>query len=195
MKKNIISFLIIFVFVAVFIIFIRNNSKIINNTDIDISTFVPSDISEIKFNKIEKVPPIEDNGFLQKGFIFFSVIGKEGTVLDEEDDKFSIQTTPIILNIFICNRGSSVVCQDYLSNGIIKNNPGMINKQILIHDRNISYFEFLEKSLDINFEKTKMNSTSYIWCENKYCFQVGSYSEFGDINKRLIDSIIDIYLK
>jgi len=215
MKKYIVPILVIAIFIILILIIANKNkeinsnknintytpisnsiSGIINNPETDISNFVPKDIDGIKFDKIEKISSSEDQGFLQKGFIYFKVIGKEATTTTK-DNQILLQTTPIILNIFVCNKENSSVCQDYLNNGVLEHNPGMSNKQILINNRNISYSEFPEnnKSLDVNFEKTKMNSTSYIWCEGKYCMQMLSYSQFGDINDNLISAIIVNYQK
>ncbi len=197
MKKTIVAVLVLVAFGVLVFFIIKSNSATINNPVADVSRFVPADIAGVKFDRIEKLSSPEDQGLLQKGLIYFNVVGWEATSTITIDNQLLMQTTPIILNIFVCNKESPSVCQDYLSNGVLEHNQGMSKSPISINGSNISFFEYQEKDklFDINLEKTKMNSTSYIWCEGRYCMQMLSYSEFSDINDKLINAVINTYRK
>jgi len=195
-KKNAKSILIVVLFVIFILLVIKMNNGIINNPKTEISSFIPTVmIDGVKLDKVENLNTPDDQGYIQKGFAFFNVDGQEAVSSVDDKGQLVLQTTPIILTAFVCNRGSSTKCQEYLNNGIIEQNKGVTGKNLSIHSKKVSLvsFEGENQQLDPNFEKTKLSSTSYLWCDGKHCFQVFSYKEFGDITEKLISSIIDNY--
>ena len=195
-KKNFKSALIVVIF-GIFILLITNmNPGILNNPKTEISSFIPSImIDGLKLDRVENLSTPDDQGYVQKGFAFFNVDGEEVVSSINDKGELIVQTKPIILTVFVCNRGNAAHCQEYLSNGVVEVNKGVTNKKTSIHNRKVflASFEESNQDTDPNFDKTKLSSTSYLWCEGKHCFQVFSYKEFSDVTEKLINSIIENY--
>ncbi len=176
----------------------KNQQNIINNTNTDISSFVPSNINEIKFDKIQYLSA-NDQGFILRGLVYFNVIGQESTSTKTSDGNLLTVATPIVLIVFECAKESSTICQKYLTDGIVKNNQDMIQKELTISNKNISYFEFKKISTDSFVKQSaglvNTDSTTYVWCEGKFCFQVLSYYKFDIITKDFVNGVIDTYSK
>ena len=195
-KKNFRPILIIIIFGIFLVFLLRMETGIINNAKTEISIFIPAVIVPgIKLEKVENLDSADDQGYIQKGFAFFNVDGQEAASNINDNGELFTQTTPIILTLFVCNRGSAKKCEEYLGNGILEQNKGISKNKISIHGKDVSFvsFEGANQQLDPNFEKTKLNSTSYLWCEGNHCFQAFSYKEFATVTEALINSVIENY--
>ena len=178
-----------------FIVGCTKENSIINDPQTNISSFVPHELSGIKIDKIEYLSN-NDQGFIQKGLIYFTVIGKE-TISKQIDNQLQVMKTPIILNVFVCNKETAIACEEYLSNGILQNNEGLIHKEVSISNKRIYYFEFQERGslTEQNAGTVNSDSTTYLWCESKYCFQILSYYQFEEDTRTLVKGVINTYAK
>jgi hypothetical protein len=174
-----------------------NPNSIINNPNIDIIGFVPDNVNNIVFDHVWLL----DNpgqGYMQRGFLFFNVTGEATSIIQEGAMKYTVSPhtidPSIMLNIYVCDENNITSCQNNL---IIspKNDSDLINRDIVISNRNISYFEAQKKEglTERNGILTDTDVTSYIWCDHKYCFQMISHYQFENITTTLIQKIIERY--
>jgi len=180
---------------------IEDPNIIINNPNIDIIRFAPNDVDNLIFDRVWYLDSDTGQGYIQKGFLFFNVTGEEASIIQQGGMTYVVNPHTIdpriTLNIFVCDEDNATVCLDNLFIDTPKHNKNLIEEDVFISDKNISYYGYRQKEgfTHIDGLLTDTDITSYTWCDHRYCFQVSSHYQFENITTALIQRIIERYSK